>query len=139
MRNGGDGQGHARRNVGSVGDTPASEKPISESRMPKRKHSRGLSTASGVDSNEEDVDATPCVCRRVKRGGVRGAIESAANWLIGRPVGLCELINVRLDGTKTGRFEIRVPLRLRDFQTSRSQASQGVLEQPRRQDWGDHR
>lgn len=47
-------------------------------------HSRGVSTASGVDSKDDDDDSGVRVRRRrVKRGGVRGAMERAANWLVG--------------------------------------------------------
>lgn len=87
MRNGGGaGRGHAKPNDGSIGGSSASVKPISESSMLKRIRSRGCSGASGVDSKEEDVDSTPCVWRLVRRGGVLGAIDRAANWFTGRPM-----------------------------------------------------
>jgi len=45
----------ARLNGGNVGGASAPAKPMSESSIAKRMHSRGLSVASGVDSNDEDV------------------------------------------------------------------------------------
>lgn len=84
MERNGVGGPHAKANEGKLGGTPASAKPITESDSVKRRHSRGLSTASGVDSKDEDDESGVRVRRRRgKRGGVLGVMESAANWLVG--------------------------------------------------------
>jgi hypothetical protein len=75
---------HAKLNGGKAGDASTSAKPTSKFIILRCMHPVGLSLASGVDSNEEEVDSGVCACRRADRGGVRGAMERAANWLVGR-------------------------------------------------------
>jgi hypothetical protein len=76
---------HAKLKRGKAGGASAPGTPKSESITLKRMHSRGLSTASGVDSSEDEDDSRVCVWRRANRGGVCGAMERAANWLVGIP------------------------------------------------------
>ena len=52
---------HARLNGGKAGGASASAKPMSGSNIAKRMHSIGLSTASGVDSNEEVDHSRVCI------------------------------------------------------------------------------
>jgi hypothetical protein len=52
---------HARVNGGKAGGASASAKPMSGSNIAKRMHSIGLSTASGVDSNEEVDHSRVCI------------------------------------------------------------------------------
>jgi hypothetical protein len=53
---GGKGSAQARLNGGNMGGPSAPPKPISESSIAKRMHSRGLSVASGVDSKDDEED-----------------------------------------------------------------------------------
>lgn len=48
---------HAKLNGGIAWGIPASARPVSDSSIVKRMRSSGLSTASGVDSKDEEVDS----------------------------------------------------------------------------------
>jgi hypothetical protein len=68
----------ARVMAGSAGRA-SSVRSKAKSASPRRNASRGVSAASGVDSNEEDDDSSVWRLRM----GVWGVIDRAANWVVG--------------------------------------------------------